>query len=98
MGVAPLRAGRDRRCPYSLVAGKQPLVGWPLAAGGASARRQPSCLWGLAATDRPLAADLAVGGRPYMGVSRGWPALHGGLVVAGRPSSLPSLRKRSMNA
>ncbi|RZR81791.1 hypothetical protein BHM03_00008089 [Ensete ventricosum] len=44
MGVAPLRAGRDRRCPYSLVAGKQPLVGWPLAAGGASARRQPSCL------------------------------------------------------
>ncbi|RWV81803.1 hypothetical protein GW17_00056745, partial [Ensete ventricosum] len=32
-----------RRYPCSLVTGKQPLAGWPLAAGGASAHRQPSC-------------------------------------------------------
>ncbi|RWV82343.1 hypothetical protein GW17_00056163, partial [Ensete ventricosum] len=48
-------------------------------------------------------AGLAVGGRPSMGVGRGWPALHGGwpwvaspawgLAVASYPSLLPSLRK-----
>ncbi|RRT33229.1 hypothetical protein B296_00044137 [Ensete ventricosum] len=103
-----------------LTAAKQPLVGWPLATGGASARRRPSC-WRRACSRLPscgllplrlatpcrgpsrsrlaLAASLAVGGRPYMGAGRGWPALHGGLVVAGRPSSsLPSLRKCSKTA
>ncbi|RWV85492.1 hypothetical protein GW17_00052713 [Ensete ventricosum] len=105
------RLAAGRRCPYGLTAGKQPLAGWLVAASGASARRLPSCwrrarsrppAYGLlplrvAAPCRgaSAAASLAVSGRHYMGAGCGWPALHGGLVVAGRPSSsLPSLRKR----
>ncbi|RWV87776.1 hypothetical protein GW17_00050201 [Ensete ventricosum] len=41
-----------RRCPYDLVASKQPLAVWPLEAGGASARRQPSC-WRHARSQPP---------------------------------------------
>ncbi|RWW09986.1 hypothetical protein GW17_00026497 [Ensete ventricosum] len=79
-----------RHCPCDLAAGKQPLPGWSLAAGGAFARRRPSRLWAVApAGGCPLQAAAPTGDRPLIGrpwlqpagpcswPSRGWPTLQG---------------------
>ncbi|RZR75531.1 hypothetical protein BHM03_00060333, partial [Ensete ventricosum] len=55
------RPSAGRRCPCGLTAGKQHLAGWLLAAGGASARRRPSC-WRRACSRPP-----ACSGRPLQG-------------------------------
>ncbi|RWV89223.1 hypothetical protein GW17_00048633 [Ensete ventricosum] len=90
-----LAAGR--RCPYGLVAGKQPLAGWPMAAGGASARRRPSC-WCRTGRRSPacgllplrVAAPCRDPGRNRPPTCRGGlgcnrQALAAGLAMGGRP-------------
>ncbi|RWW67846.1 hypothetical protein BHE74_00024685, partial [Ensete ventricosum] len=80
-GSHHLRPGRGR-CLRSqappLQASAMPAGGrtyWRLPLQGGFGRGRPPPTGGLGHIRLPFAAGLAVGGRPYMGVGRGWPRL-----------------------
>ncbi|RWV77146.1 hypothetical protein GW17_00062071 [Ensete ventricosum] len=81
VGNHPLRPGRGRcLCSHAshLQAPAMPAGGracWRLPLQGAFAVADRPLTGGLGRNRLPLAAGLAVGGQPCMGVGRGWPPL-----------------------